>query len=131
MLLVISSRVTPDVAPTTSALTKALEAEILQMSAKIASTLSSIILFPTILDPNVASLKDSVTYKNGERSVFVAVSIPYGRWKNASERDRIDLLADNVRDSIEKIPNRYIQISDKTALLHIVEKSRDALKRQI
>jgi len=130
MLFVISGRVTPDVRPEPGRLSKKLEAEIVRMlaSVELASPLKSIVLFPTILNPDIASLADSVTYKRNEGSMFVALGIAHAQWLNASQAGRIDLLACNVRMSVEKIPGKHLGSNDRSILLHIIDKATEKIK---
>ncbi len=63
MLFVISGKVTPDVASESGRISKEFEAEIVRMlaSVEMTSPLTGIVLFPTILNPNIASMSDKVT----------------------------------------------------------------------
>src|SRR5262245_2619538 len=106
MLFVISGRATPDVSSESGKLSKRLEAEIMQRMTpdELTSHLKAIVLFPTILNPEIASLPDSVTHKRSEGAMFVALGISHAEWIDASAAGQLDLIARNVRASLEKIP---------------------------
>jgi hypothetical protein len=131
MLFVISGRVTPDVGLESGRLSKKFQREILRLllSVELTSSLKGIVLFPTILNPDIASLSDSVTYKRKEGSVFVALEISHAQWINASLGERIDLLANNIRMSVEKITGKHLVPADRAKLLDVIDRATLTLKR--
>jgi len=130
MLFVISGRVTPDVASESGRISKEFEAEIVRMlaSVEMTSPLTGIVLFPTILNPNIASMSDKVTHKRSDGSVFVALGISHGKWTVASPTERIDLLADNICASLRNIKDTRLLPGDRAKLLGFAEQARQVLK---
>ena len=87
---------------------------------EFSSPIAGIAIFPTIFDTAVAPRpRDYVKYKKGENSVFVGLHIDFVSWTSASEQERLGLLADNIRNSIERIPGKYLSNSDRMMLLDI------------
>ena len=132
MLFVISGTTTPDVRRDRARLAKRMEAEIARhlSYSDFSSPVSSIVVFPTILNPSIASMPDSVTYNRNDNSVFAAINIPFSTWMEAPFSEQIDLLAENIRSSLEKIGEKYLKHSDRAKLIDFVEEARLALKDQ-
>lgn len=85
------------------------------------SPLTGIAIFPTIFDGAIASApKDYLTYKKKERSVFVGSNISFSSWTSGSREEKLSLLANNITQSIERIPDKYLSSSDRKKLLDIV-----------
>jgi hypothetical protein len=117
-LLTISGQTTADVRPDFRRLALALQEEIERKmeGVELSSPLSGVIFFPTILNPNVASMPDFITHKR-DLSVFVGLKIDHQTWINSSTDERITLLRDNLRASLEKIKKTYLSPEDKAVLL--------------
>jgi hypothetical protein len=89
--------------------------------AAFESNITGIAIFPTIFDSAIASLpKDYLTYKKKERSVFVGLNISFFSWNSGSREEKLSLLANNIVQSIERIPDKYLSNSDHKKLLDIV-----------
>jgi hypothetical protein len=95
---------------------------------RMITDLTGIVLFPTIMDPDIAKFPEGITYKRKEKSYFVKRNIPFAIWKSASSETRLDLFADNLRDSIRSIPDRRLCGTDKAILLSAVDEAGHALK---
>jgi hypothetical protein len=92
------------------------------------SPIAGIAIFPTIFDNAIAPTpKDYVKYKRSEKSVFVAVNINFSLWAAASQNERLNLLADNIRQSIERIPEKYLSSLDRDRLLNLVGQTHQRL----
>jgi hypothetical protein len=84
------------------------------------SPITGIVIFPTIFDGAIAPVPpDYVKYKKGEKSVFVGMHIDFSSWASASTQVRLGLLADNIKNSIERIPDKYLSAGDRKRLLDI------------
>ena len=96
------------------------EDEILEMiyDTKFKSKITGIIVFPKIFDADIAPPpSDHLTYKRGEKSVFVGLNIEFRNWHSASREQKLNILADNIRNSIQKIPNTYLADVDRDKLI--------------
>jgi hypothetical protein len=97
-------------------------------NAPFESPLTGIVLFPKILDPSIATMPDSITHKRKERSFFVSLNIPFAVWSQAPRPDRVDLLADNLIESIRRIPARHLTANDCQILDSAINQVRNVLK---
>jgi hypothetical protein len=85
------------------------------------SPITGIAIFPTIFDSAIASApKDYLTYKKKEGSVFVGLNIDFSSWTSGPREEKLSLLANNIRRSIERVPDKYLSGSDRKKLLDIV-----------
>jgi hypothetical protein len=100
-----------------------LENEIFSAIDKVVfdSNITGIAIFPTIFDGVIVSApKDYLTYKKKEMSVFVGLNISFSSWSSGSREEKLGLLANNITQSIERIPDKYLSSSDRKKLLDIV-----------
>jgi|GraSoi2013_115cm_1033766.scaffolds.fasta_scaffold246527_1 hypothetical protein len=107
-----------------------LENEIFSAINRVAfeSNITGIAIFPTIFDNAIASApKDYLTYKKKEMSVFVGLNISFSSWTSGSKEEKLSLLANNITQSIERIPDKYLSSSDRKKLLDIVSQARKRL----
>src|SRR5882757_8723052 len=85
------------------------------------SPITGIAIFPTIFDSAIAPApSDYLTYKKKERSVFVGLNISFFSWNSGSREEKLSLLANNIVQSIERIPDKYLSNSDRKKLLDTV-----------
>ena len=85
------------------------------------SRITGIAIFPTIFDSVIASApNDYLTYKKKEKSVFVGLNIDFSSWTFGSREEKLGLLANNIRQSIERVPEKYLSNSDRKKLLDIL-----------
>jgi len=92
------------------------------------SNITWIAIFPTIFDNAIApSPKDYLTYKKKERSVSVGLNISFSSWTSGSREEKLSLLANNITQSIERIPDQHLSSSDRKKLLDIVSQVRRLL----
>jgi hypothetical protein len=86
------------------------------------SPISGVAVFPTIINPSIApSPPDSVRFIKRDNSVSVGINIDFSLWQRSSELERLGLLADNIRCSLDKIKSRYLVDADREKLHHIVD----------
>jgi hypothetical protein len=82
------------------------------------SPISGILILPIIIDDSIAPPPpDYVGYKKGDNSVSVGLNIDFVLWERSSELERLGLLADNIRCSLDKIKSRYLVDEDREAQL--------------
>jgi hypothetical protein len=131
MKLVISGTFTPDVSRECRALVKDFEKRIRREITEIelASPLEYIVLFPTVLNPDITPLRDRVTFRPKEKAVYVGKSLSHGEWVVASNEARIELMAKNIEGSLKQIEERHMPSADLAALLDALEKAKVALIR--
>jgi hypothetical protein len=56
------------------------------------------------------------------------VGIPFSVWSQAAPADRIDLLADNLIESIGRIPIKHLTANDRQILANAVNDARCSIK---
>jgi len=92
------------------------------------SNITAIAIFPTIFDNAIAPTpKDYLTYRKKERSVSVGLNISFSSWTSGSREEKLSSLANNITQSIERIPDKYLSSSDRKKLLEIVSQVRRRL----
>jgi hypothetical protein len=107
-----------------------LENEIFSAISGVAfeSNITAIAIFPTIFDNAIAPTpKDYLTYRKKERSVSVGLNISFSSWTSGSREEKLSSLANNITQSIERIPDKYLSSSDRKKLLEIVSQVRRRL----
>jgi hypothetical protein len=67
-------------------------------------------------------IPDTTHYSNKDNSVSVGIKIDFALWERSSEFERLGLLADNIRRSLDKIQSRYLVEEDREKLRLIVDK---------
>jgi hypothetical protein len=86
------------------------------------SPISGILILPTIIDSSIAvPPPDYVGYKKRDNSVSVGINMDFLLWERSSESQRLGLLADNIRCSLDKIKGRYLVDADREKLRLIVD----------
>jgi hypothetical protein len=96
------------------------------------SRIEGIAIFPTIFDRNIANPPaDYIKYKQAEKSVFVGVCIDFSLWATASGQERLRLLYENIKTSIERIPPTYLSNSDREKLISITNQAHVRLNDQL
>jgi hypothetical protein len=91
------------------------------------SPITGIVVFPRILDENIAKIPDHLTYKRKEKAVFVSVNIPFNKWTASSAVEKIEILSETITEALGRIAPRYLQSKDRDALAHAVIAVRDAM----
>lgn len=92
------------------------------------SPITGIAIFPTIFDGEISDPPaDYLTYKKSEKSVFVGLNIEFSSWASGSKQEKLRLLSDNIKRSIERIPNKYLTNSDREKLMSTVSQAYDRL----
>jgi hypothetical protein len=110
------------------------EDEILEMiyDTKFESKITGIIVFPKIFDADIAPPpSDHLTYKRGEKSVFVGLNIGFRNWHSASRQEKLNILASNIRDSIQKIPDAYLTDIDRDKLIFALDHAHKRLIQRL
>jgi hypothetical protein len=102
--------------------------ESLDLASWLESNITAIAIFPTIFDNAIAPTpKDYLTYRKKERSVSVGLNISFSSWTSGSREEKLSSLANNITQSIERIPDKYLSSSDRKKLLEIVSQVRRRL----
>lgn len=110
------------------------EDEILERiyGTKFESKITGIIVFPKIFDADIAPPpSDHLTYKRGEKSVFVGLNIGFPTWHSASRHEKINILSDNIGNSIRKIPDIYLTNADRNKLILALDAAYKSLIQRI
>jgi hypothetical protein len=92
------------------------------------SPITGIAIFPTIFDDAIAPApNDYVTYKRKEKSVFVGLNIDFSSWASGSREEKLNMLANNIKQSIGRVPDKYLSSSDREKLLNVVSQVHNRL----
>lgn len=133
MLFVISGKVTRDASLSCHVLAKEFEKEIVTLlsDVEVQSPLDCVLLFPTILDPDIALMPDASSYKKGIKAMYVSRNLSYREWMKSSDSERINLLAENISSSVRSIESSYLFPEDKERFLDWIEKARLIIRERI
>lgn len=93
----------------------------------LGSPITAVVLCPMVLDPEVATMPDRLSYKNKRTEVYATANIPFSVWVNADLDGRINLLADNLIGLLNKIPSKHLIDEDRALLSKAVEDVRRAI----
>jgi hypothetical protein len=85
--------------------------------------LAGIAVFPMVLNPEIRSTGNTVTWKRGERAYVVRRNIDFSHWQRAKANEKKEMLASCVIDSIASIPMKHLSESSKEALVAIVRQA--------
>jgi hypothetical protein len=85
--------------------------------------LAGIAVFPMVLNPEIRSTGDTMTWKSGERAYMIRRNIDFSRWQHAKSSEKKELLASCVIESIASIPMKHLSESSKDALTTIVRQT--------
>jgi hypothetical protein len=89
----------------------------------LSSPITGILFLPGIIDKAIAPTPpDSVVYQKRDGSVSVGIKVDFDLWERSSELERLGLLTDNIRCSLDKIKSRYLYDEDREILHGIVDK---------
>jgi hypothetical protein len=91
------------------------------------SPITAIVVFPKILDANIANMPDHLTYKRKERSVFVGVNIPFDEWVASPVTKKIEILAETIVKALGMIAPRHLHPEDKDRLVRAVSVVRETM----
>jgi hypothetical protein len=106
-------------------LSRAFEEEVFAsfVNVEFSPPISGILILPIIVDDAIAvPPPDTTHYSNKDNSVSVGIKIDFALWERSSEFERLGLLADNIRRSLDKIQSRYLVEEDREKLRLIVDK---------
>jgi hypothetical protein len=92
------------------------------------SKIWGIVIFPTIFNTEFGPApKEYVKYRKNEGSIFVALNIDYSTWTSTSRRQKLELLFENIRRSIEKISDTHLSGKDRDHLVKIATQAYERL----
>jgi hypothetical protein len=96
------------------------------------SAITGVLILPGIIDSSIARPPpDYIGYKKKDNSVSVGIKIDFTLWEHSSDLERLGLLADNIRRSLDKIPSRYLADEDREKLHFIVDKVQAQLASRL
>jgi hypothetical protein len=96
------------------------------------SGITGILILPGIIDSSIAlPPPDYIGYKKKDNSVSVGIKIDFALWERSSKLERLGLLADNIRCSLDKIQRRYLADEDRAKLHFIVDKVQAQLASRL
>jgi hypothetical protein len=85
-------------------------------------SISSVVISPHIVDPTTSSRpSDGVVFKRSENAVFVAASIDHHTWLLSSDSTKLMSMHENIRHSVLKLPQKYVDDNVREALLGIID----------
>jgi hypothetical protein len=74
---------------------------------------------------------DGVAFKRRENAIFVAIDIDYSTWLHSSDNSKLALMYENIRQSLLKIPQKYVGDGGLVALLNIIENAYTKLQSRL
>jgi hypothetical protein len=96
------------------------------------SPITGVVIFPKIFDEKVADPPDDYwKYNENDKSVFVSLGVDFCTWNSALHAEKIRLLYENIRCSLERIPDTYLFRSDYRKLLRAIDEVYAALVRRV
>lgn len=131
MLFGIMPRVTLDVSPDSGPLSYAFQTELRPMmdSIQMSSPLTGVVVFPTILNPEIGGFMEDFVKNKKDGSVFIALNISHARWTKASPLEKVDLFAENISNAIGRVAKARLGAADRTTLLDMVEAARQKVRK--
>jgi hypothetical protein len=101
------------------------EAFSLVKTSDFSSPIRGVMINPIIMDETLAKVPaDSFRYDTRDRTIRVSRGIDHSKWSRADPSLKIDLFTNNLKSSIDRIPEKYLTASDRTHLLAIVNQVR-------
>ena len=92
-------------------------------NVEFSSPITGMAILPVIVDDTIAPPPpDSSHFFKKDNSVSVGIKIDFALWERSSELERLGLLADNIRRSLDKIQSCYLVDEDREQLRLIVDK---------
>lgn len=95
------------------------------------SPIVAIVCFPKITDPSIGQFRDRVSHKRKQKAMFVGLNIPFKVWMQASARSKADLFAENLTESVKKIPSKQLLDEDRNRLLSAVDQAHSIMKTRL
>jgi hypothetical protein len=96
------------------------------------SPITGVLILPGIIDSSIAPPPpDYVGHQKKDNSVSVGIKIDFAVWERSSEWQRLELLADNIRCSLDKIQSRYLVDEDREKLHLVVDKVQAQLASRL
>jgi hypothetical protein len=92
------------------------------------SPITGIVVFPKILDANIAKMPDHLTYKRKERSVFVGVNIPFEAWVTSPFAEKVEILSETILEALGRIAPRQLYPEDRDRLARAINAVRETVK---
>jgi hypothetical protein len=97
-------------------------------TSALESEITGIVIFPAIFDEQIGPApKNYVKYKKDEKSVFVGLTIEFSTWSSASGKEKLQLLSNNIKRSIELIPDTYLLSPDRKRLIKFTNQAHERL----
>jgi hypothetical protein len=83
--------------------------------------LTGIVVFPIILGSSGFKRDDFITYKRKESAYFVGRNIDHNTWARARRPKRIKLAVENLKTSVQSIPEKHLSIEKKTQITGMID----------
>jgi len=81
-----------------------------------------IMISPHVIDQTVSQRPlEGVSFKRRQNAVFVALDIDHSTWLLSSDKSKLALMYENVKQSILAIPQKYVGNDGRKSILDIVE----------
>jgi hypothetical protein len=94
----------------------------------LVSPISGILIMPALMDEAIAPIPpDYVGYQSSDNSVTVGTKIDFALWERSSVLERLAIMTNNVLDSIDKIPGKYLLDQDREKLRVVVDEVQSRL----
>ena len=88
------------------------------------------LILPGLIDSAIVPPSpDYVGYNKSDNSVSVGLKMDFALWQRSSRLEQLELLADNIRLSLDRIESRYLGREDRERLHLIVDEVQALLAR--
>lgn len=94
---------------------------------KFSSSIAALAIFPQICDPAIYSASDNIRHNRKEKSVSIGINIDHKLWSDSTRAKRIELLRENVVESIQRVPEKLLVSDDRDELVAAVNKAATSL----
>jgi hypothetical protein len=100
--------------------------------AELAFPIRSILISPQLIDESVSRRPlDAVRFKRRENAIFAGISIDHSIWLHSSDNAKLMLMYENIKQSTLEIPQKYIGIDGREALLNIIDNAYTKLQQRL
>lgn len=90
--------------------------------------LSAVVIFPTILNPEIMVRGDYLSYRKNDNACYIGVNVNYFDWISASKVKKIQIASEVLRSAIKKIPPNRLGENELEVILMAIDWAEIALR---
>jgi hypothetical protein len=96
----------------------------------VSANVETLFFTPVVTRPGIGPFPDKIAYLRNEPAVNAAVNLSYQQWKEGSQIEHVNLLADALIRTIHQIKNTKMSPQTKADLCRVVEGVRKSLSSE-